>query len=220
MAAFYFGVLQSKTPVLIVQAESLRGIVTLKTVFHGGDKMQKYFLGALAAFLLMVSCGGSDYPAFTYTNHSAGTVTFRTREQGSIVYSLETSESLTLDSEERGRAEILDASVAPVTAGWRRTSGDIYSIEFLDKKELYKDLKLPVTIDNKTDDMITLQEKNGFMDPNEITDITIAGRQLGDNIFVYTQKPVFEVSGSNFPVQVNYNIANDAMVITIDYQFK
>jgi major membrane immunogen (membrane-anchored lipoprotein) len=181
--------------------------------------MKKYIFLVLAAFLLLVSCGGSDYPAFTYTNNStADSVTFRTGERAFIVYSLGTGSSLTLDSEERGREEILDSSIVPVTVGWRRMSGDIYSIEFLDKKELYKDLKLPVTIENKTVDTITLKEKNGFMDPNEIAEITSAGKSLTDAIFIYTEKPIFEVSGNNLPVLIKYDITAGTMTITIDYR--
>jgi hypothetical protein len=158
--------------------------------------------------LLGVSCGTGDYPSFVYTNNSKWPVTFKTMEKDSPVYSLAINEVRTMDSDIRGRSEIDEGSIQPRYVGWSRAKNDIYDIQFTDKTAI------PVHVSNATGKALTLTEKGGYLEVPGSTESSIEIADDADGAAVianiYTETPVFEVTGNKFPAAVSFRVEYDA----------
>ena len=147
--------------------------------------MNKLFFALPAAVLAIVSCKpetGSysySYPPVIYTNDSSWPVTAKNAADEEI--KLEPGKSETLDSEPRGRTDIV--AIQPAYVTWRQNGGTIYDIRFVDRK------KLDLEIRNYSNLAITLTEKNGYMLPASQT--VPAGNKI--NAGLYTGKPFFQL---------------------------
>lgn len=183
--------------------------------------MQKnYFLPALV-LLVCLSCAKESYPPIVYTNLSNRDITFRTTEKDSPLYKLNKLDpnlpgsKLTLDSDERGRSEII--SVYPPYIGWEWKNGDIYAIEFQNDPTKLPPINLHIK--NTTTEAVTLTEKHGYLyqgetDDPEKVEVPAAGEKT---VKIYTQTPVFELSGNTYPASVSYqyNAADSTMNVFV-----
>jgi hypothetical protein len=171
----------------------------------------KKFLGlTLAVLFALTACKTDDYPPFVYVNKSPYDISFKTAEKDSPEYRLEkagtTPRSMTLDSDVRGRAEIVGTSLKPAYADWKMAADDIYNIEFFERESM------TVKISNTTDYTITLSEKRGYLKPEE-KKIEQGAKDVEAQI--YTQTPSFEISGNTYPVKTDFHIVEKTMYVLI-----
>jgi hypothetical protein len=169
--------------------------------------MKKFLVLPFAAFFVLAACKTDDYPPFVYTNMSPYDISFKTAEKDSPEYQLKkidgkNADSMTLDSDVRGRAEIDGGSLKPVYTDWRQAGDDVYSIEFFERTSI------PVKISNNTAEEITLSEKKGYL-KLEAEGLKVAAGATDVDAVIYTKTPSFEISGNTYPAAVSFNIVGD-----------
>jgi hypothetical protein len=172
--------------------------------------MNKLFFALLVAALAGLSCKpetGSytySYPPVTYTNDSSWPVKVRNAADEEI--QLDIGESKTLDSEPRGRADIVEIRPAYVT--WRLNGGVIYDIRFVDRTEIELEIRNHSSLD------IILTEGNGSMLP--VSQPVPAGNKI-DTGFLYTDKPFFQLLNiSDLTVDYWYTDTGTQCIVGID----
>jgi hypothetical protein len=167
--------------------------------------------------LLCAACAGSDYSPFVYTNESGTDISFKTAEQNSPKYilgaagSLSLPVSITLDSDVRGRSEIMEIDSPYVT--WTRHGGNIYDIRFVQRKS-YK-----VEFRNYTKTECVLIEQNGLLSPSLVT---VAGAtdttpgSSAETVRLYTEKPLFKPEGYTWTVKYHYRNGDETFIVGIN----
>jgi hypothetical protein len=143
--------------------------------------------------LALASCGDQDYPPFTYTNNSGRKISFQTGEERSPEYEIEAGSVKRLDSNVRGRGDII--TVEPPYVIREREGHDGYDIVFVVNGALPK---VNVQIENYLTRDIVVTEEGGYLYPRycEIEEKSSGGNtadQTREEVTIYTKEPVFKL---------------------------
>jgi hypothetical protein len=105
------------------------------------------------------SGSGGGYPSLEYRNESSWDITaFKNAAKES--YTLARGQFISLPSDKRGRADIIE--IKPPYVTWEQ-NGDMYHIRFVDGK------KIELEIENYMDQELILTERDGYLYPETIT---------------------------------------------------
>jgi hypothetical protein len=167
--------------------------------------MKKAVLLFTVIVLVYASCKSDaypgTYPSLVYTNNSSWSITFKNAAGES--FTLNPGESLSRDSETRGRADII--KIEPPYATWQQNNGDIYDIRFVDRD------KIEVEIENYVNQDIIVTEMNGYLYPSSVkVTSALAGGTYAGQVYVYTDSPSFASEGGySWPIKKSKDRSTD-----------